>query len=674
MAAASSHDAPEEDFEFRRGGAGRSQEEIDESANDFMDMLLDLKLTGATVSAKHVCLLCHYAVQGGWAHPSVAQFALGPQPEGREEQTGRWHKKLDSVLGIRGDFEYYPLPMPGQDKHELDRTSKIIPTLLPFKTLSSEIASSTVAADRLDAGFVADEWAPSYTSHPVYVGRRVGEQVWPLALYLDGISFQKRDFMWVYVVYNLATGVRHLCVVLRASSLCRCGCGGWCNHSIVLRWLHWNFKALAAGRAPAARHDGSPWGDFGVTPGEILIKGAVVQIKADWAEIVNTLGFMGWGSLLHPCFCCHATQTDLGEMGDFSVSDEPFPAITQAEYEAAVSRCEIVFVVNHEITRARLKGLLDDDVTARGAHGRALRLDFEDRLRKGDRLEPGADLWDTADFDTKPLPFTCIFWRPDNESLAKHRCPLMDEAIGITVETLMIDVLHTLYLHGVYARFCAVLFYALLRGDAWRVGGVDREEVLLKRGITRLRADLFTWYNAVSGRKDIYKLQDLTLGMLGKRGAPEMTTHGAETGTLMEFAVFLANEKRAFLPAATREAWLLASRSLLRYHEIMRTGPQKFTDGQHSEFVNAFRRYIVYSKLAGVPPTPKLHLAMHSTHRAGRNGNPKYYGVFLDEHLNGRMADIGQGAHRSTFYMRILSQFNTFYAGLDGARVKRTRR
>ena len=191
MAAASSHDPALEDFEVRREGAGRSQAAIDESANDFVDLLLDLKLTGASVSAKHVCLLCHYAVKGGWAHPSVAQFALGPQPEGREERTGRWHEKLDSVLGIRSDFNFYPLPMPGQDKHEIDRTTKMIPTLLPFKTLTSEIASSTVAADRLDAGFVADEWAPSYTSHPIYVGRGVGERVWPLALYLEGVSFQK---------------------------------------------------------------------------------------------------------------------------------------------------------------------------------------------------------------------------------------------------------------------------------------------------------------------------------------------------------------------------------------------------------------------------------------------------------------------------------------------------
>ena len=89
---------------------------------------------------------------------------------------------------------------------------------------------------------------------------------------------------------------------------------------------------------------------------------------------------------------------------------------------------------------------------------------FEDRLRKGDRLEPKADLWDTSDFDTKPLPFTCVLWRPGNESLDKHRCPLMDEAIGITIQTLMIDVLHTLYLHGVYARFLRRIVHGAVAG------------------------------------------------------------------------------------------------------------------------------------------------------------------------------------------------------------------
>lgn len=78
------------------------------------------------------------------------------------------------------------------------------------------------------------------------------------------------------------------------------------------------------------------------------------------------------------------------------------------------------------------------------------------------------------------------------------------------------------------------MFYVLLRGDAWRVGAAQTEDVLLRRGMSRLRADLFSWYTYVSGRADIYKLQDLTLGMIGPRRLPEMTTKAAETGTLME--------------------------------------------------------------------------------------------------------------------------------------------
>ena len=80
-----------------------------------------------------------------------------------------------------------------------------------------------------------------------------------------------------------------------------------------------------------------------------------------------------------------------------------------------------------------------------------------------------------------------------------------------------------------------------------------------------------------------------------------------------QFSPLPKQKKKYVLPAATREAFLLAGRSLLRYHEIMRTGPQVFTGGKHSDFVNDCRRYIVYSQLAGVSPTPKLHIAMHVT-------------------------------------------------------------
>ena len=665
-----------EDFEVPREGAGLlAEERADErreAAEEFVELLLKLKLTGERVSAKHVCLLCHYVVSAGVGDPNVAALALGPLPS---EQSGHYQRKLDDALNLGEEFEFYQLPMPGQEKHELDRTCKNMPTLLPMVTLTEEIRSNHAAASaRLRDGFAEQDWADSYLQHPLYTSRGVGEEIWPIALYLDGVRFQKKDFLWCFVIYSLATGVRHLACILRASSMCRCGCGGWCNFSVVLRWIHWNLEALSKGLMPATRHDGSPWGDADSSykPGASLIKAALVSIKADWGEIVNTLGFVGWGALLHPCYCCCATKDDLDKLGDFSALDEPFAATTQAQYDAACAACETTCYVDSELKRARLKGLLIDDVRPRGGHGRCLIADFGDTLLKGDRLEPGADLWDVRDFDVRPIPFTCLFWRTANESLCKHRCPLFSHVTSVTLNTIMIDVLHTFYLHGVYGKYIAHVFYELLIGDAWRVGGAD-EQAKLKAGIHRLRADLFVWYATQRGRENVYRLQDLTLGMLGPRNLPSMTTHAAETGTLLEYCVDAVHRLRAFLPHNLREAYVLAGDALLEYHVLMQQSPRVLTPPVHQEFVSALRRYFVFSRLAELPVIPKWHLALHLTLRAGRNGNPRTYSTFLDESLNGRIAAIAGAAHRITFYPRVLMQFNTCYAGLEGSRTKNRR-
>ena len=41
-----------------------------------------------------------------------------------------------------------------------------------------------------------------------------------------------------------------------------------------------------------------------------IIKGALVHIKSDWAEVAHTFGLPTWRSVMHPCFClqCHRRQ------------------------------------------------------------------------------------------------------------------------------------------------------------------------------------------------------------------------------------------------------------------------------------------------------------------------------------------------------------------------------
>ena len=66
-------------------------------------------------------------------------------------------------------------------------------------------------------------------SHPPDSHGTRGTDVHPLALYVDGVRHTKRDGVIGFFIYSLVTPRRHLCVAVRKSDLCRCGCRGWCS-------------------------------------------------------------------------------------------------------------------------------------------------------------------------------------------------------------------------------------------------------------------------------------------------------------------------------------------------------------------------------------------------------------------------------------------------------------
>ena len=93
-------------------------------------------------------------------------------------------------------------------------------------------------------------------------------------------------------------------------------------------------------------------------------------------------------------------------------------------------------------------------------------------LKKGDRLEPHQGCQDIGGegFDlSKEFPLRVLFWRKSDETRTRHRLPLMDSSIGISIDTFMIDSLHTLYL-GVAATFVSFALRRLIIVDAFRVG------------------------------------------------------------------------------------------------------------------------------------------------------------------------------------------------------------
>ena len=72
-----------------------------------------------------------------------------------------------------------------------------------------------------------------------------------------------------------------------------------------------------------------------------------------------------------------------------------------------------------------------------GRRGRVLQNDFPSLgLLDGDRLEPSRSLRDIREFDRAPVGTRVLFWRAQNESLAKHRCPMFTPESHITISTL----------------------------------------------------------------------------------------------------------------------------------------------------------------------------------------------------------------------------------------------
>ena len=446
-----------------------------------------------------------------------------------------------------------------------------------------------------------------------------------LALYIDGVPYSRHDGFLGFWVYNLITWKRHLAVVLRKSQMCACGCRKWCSLWPVFRFLQWSLRALADGRWPAARHDAAPWAAEDATraalAGSPLPRGALVLLKGDWSEVCLTLGVPTWSSTTHPCFLCASTRDALFSLANFAPTTFPHDLKPSATYAAACAAAECRVVLTAEAHRAILPALRFDK-RRDGARGRALTRDIPALgLAKGDRLEPSPGLPDVGLFDgLSSFPVEIIFWRRSAETSCLHRNPLFDAALGVGLESIGVDVLHTLHL-GVFQKLVAKAWWTLLLRDAWGVagaaGGRANQDELVANGCLRLRRALFDWYDELDARSPglkVNRLTDLVVKTLGDQHACQIRTKAAETRPLLAFTADLLARHAAVLPPAA-DALPAAARELAHFADIVRTLPQVLSAPAAQALHDSLKRYMVLADRAGVPRIPKLHLAMHMVHR-----------------------------------------------------------
>ena len=162
-------------------------------------------------------------------------------------------------------------------------------------------------------------------------------------------------------------------------------------------------------------------------------------------------------------------------------------------------------------------------------------------LRQGDRLEPHRGLQDTWLFDSiDTFPCAVLFWRPSHETRARHRLPRFDPSVGITVDTLMVDKLHTLYLGPAQTWSCHAL-WRLILVDAFNVGGTAEHYFPL--AVAQIKNELWAWYRDAKRRRpaeELTQVHNFTLSMLGNKPTSQaLGTKAAETKGLLPVALSL---------------------------------------------------------------------------------------------------------------------------------------
>lgn len=638
----------------------------EEAGARLVDFLLD-QLYNNAISARSLCVTCYWASKAG-AQGVVKDFALHPG-----SSSGKFMRKVDSATGLKLKSvaaPMYKVPAPLYTKYDLGRSSHKVLMQLPHEELAKEFAEFPAARNPPQEG----QQTEAFTTHPVVVQNQ-GRLVLPYALYLDGVSFTRPDSLLGIFCYFVGTQRRHLLAVLRRSHVCRCGCRGWCTLYPVFQTLRWSMGALAAGRWPETPPVGE-WGPDDAARAakggtELGFHGALLQVKGDWSEFAHTLGLADWSSRLHCCLFCHATRENRFDLAGFTPSTNHWGDVCNNDLEQACRNCEHWRKLNKEQLQTVVAALVYDKRKQGGA-GRCLAIDIPELdLLRNDRVEPHPQMQDVAMLDHAKTPCWVLFWRKASETRCRHRNPLLDPALGLGLDALMVDSLHTLYLGPAQVWVCHTLWQLIL-ADVFETG--TKGETLHAVSVQRIRSQLWEWYRrrrAERPTESMTEVSDLTVQMLGRQNAQILHTKAAETKGLVPFTLQLLKDKRHRLDQDTVGFLEGAGDALQTYIDLLGTAPLHVPPPMVQAMMDSVKRHVLCSAKAGVPMKPKHHLLLHMASRTPRHGCPTSYSTFRDEGINRVLKRVGQAAHRSVWEARVFSHFGRLEEQRMGGKLRR---
>ena len=220
---------------------------------------------------------------------------------------------------------------------------------------------------------------------------------------------------------------------------------------------------------------------------------------------------------------------------------------------------------------------------------------------------------------------------------------LLDRVKGLRLDSIMIDVLHTVD-QGVASHVIGNIFFECISQRAF--GGANQDEnASLLQNLMKIYYQQNPTRSKFQGKLEMARIRT-------SKQWPKLRCKAAATRHLAKFALGLAQQhldarRVAVCNLLCRFYWLLEAEGQFMSQEakdeLPRVGRifcQLYTSLSAEAFAANAKRWKM---------SPKVHLFQHLTeHQAVELGNPKFYWVYCDEDLVGQMIEVAQTCHPTT--------------------------
>ena len=628
------------------------------------DELVRMKLKGE-LSATSACVLAHLATTAGACGP-CKNLAL---PRGR--QSGSYSRKFDRVIGKPDAIDPFEIRLPASLRDSDERVISKHPMLLPHEILAERYSLHGAVMERNLAEMA---FPPTYASHPVVAEAppaRGSASVFPFGVYVDAVAFARDESSIGFWLFDFMTEERWLLTAVRRDDLCNCSCKGWCSFYVIFATIAWSLEAMKSGFYPQrgpedAEFDPVTDAARAAMGGEPLgCRGCVIAIRADWAELAHTFGLPTWGDGANPCPFCKCDSTNIYNWQGASLLRLPWGRKCSADFEEATRQCEVNVALTDadwKLTRATLMNDWHKD------GGRVLCLPLPALgLEARDRLEPSRSVPDTGSGPTGfnlQNPATCVFWRKSQESLVRHRNPMLRQDLGTDVASACAgDWLHT-YSLGVLYKWNGFIVWRLVLGNCWGVA-TSNPKAQAKASLQKLSAEFFQWIRSEerAGRQPT-RIQKFKLGMIGKQKNPSMKLYGSQSNTFMKFTgVLLKRHEESLRRVCDIQKAKRAQRCLESWLHVAQLPENSMVmhPAAAQELLDNCKGALLEMKSLGIKPTPKFHQWLHISADTLQKGVPALWGCWEDESLNAVLKLVSNGSRkgpRNKWALRVLNGVN----------------